>query len=89
MKAYERLETVATTLVEGSVEVACAGKSFQIVPGEQFVYDKNNRVMDVRMVDTESICFVERRVLQIPANDIGRDYGDVVCLVWIERVLRE
>ena len=53
-KAYERLETVATTLVEGSVEVACAGKSFQIVPGEQFVYDKNNRVMDVRMVDTES-----------------------------------
>lgn len=33
---------------------ACAGKSFQIVPGEQFVYDKNNRVMDVRMVDTES-----------------------------------
>lgn len=28
--------------------------SFQIVPGEQFVYDKNNRVMDVRMVDTES-----------------------------------
>ena len=54
VKAYERLETVATTLVEGSVEVACAGKSFQIVPGEQFVYDKNNRVMDVRMVDTES-----------------------------------
>ena len=49
VKAYERLETVATTLVEGSVEVACAGKSFQIVPGEQFVYDKNNRVMDVRM----------------------------------------
>ncbi|MCQ4905827.1 FecR family protein, partial [Odoribacter splanchnicus] len=47
-------ETVATTLVEGSVEVACAGKSFQIVPGEQIVYDKNNRVMDVRMVDTES-----------------------------------
>ena len=32
VKAYERLETVATTLVEGSVEVACAGKSFQIVP---------------------------------------------------------
>ena len=54
VKAYERLETVATTIVEGSVEVACAGKSFQIVPGEQFVYDKNNRVMDVRMVDTES-----------------------------------
>ena len=49
VKAYERLETVATTLVEGSVEVACAGKSFQIVPGEQFVYDKNNRVMDVRI----------------------------------------
>ena len=54
VKAYDRLETVATTLVEGSVEVACAGKSFQIVPGEQFVYDKNNQAMDVRRVDTES-----------------------------------
>ena len=41
VKAYERLETVATTLVEGSVEVACAGKSFQIVPGEQFVFHSN------------------------------------------------
>ena len=54
VKAYDRLETVATTLVEGSVEVACAGRSFQIVPGEQFVYDKNNQAMDVRRVDTES-----------------------------------
>lgn len=53
VKAYEKLETVATTLVEGSVEIACDGESFQIVPGEQFVYDKNSRKVKVRAVDTE------------------------------------
>lgn len=53
VKAYEKLETVATTLVEGSVEIACDGESFRIVPGEQFVYDKNSREANVMMVDTE------------------------------------
>ena len=53
VNAYEKLGKVAMTLVEGSVEVACVGKSFRIVPGEQFVYDKNSREADVRMVDTE------------------------------------
>ena len=53
VKAYEKLETVGTTLVEGSVEIACDGESFRIVPGEQFVYDKNSREANVMMVDTE------------------------------------
>lgn len=53
VKAYEKLETLTTTLIEGNVEVACEGKNFQIVPGEQFVYDRNSRETDVRMVDTE------------------------------------
>ncbi|MCB6974844.1 MULTISPECIES: FecR family protein [Butyricimonas] len=53
VKAYEKLKTVATTLVEGSVEIACDGESFRIVPGEQFVYDKNSREANVMMVDTE------------------------------------
>lgn len=33
VKAYERLETVATTLVEGSVEVACARQEFSDCAG--------------------------------------------------------
>jgi hypothetical protein len=53
VKAYEKLGTVATTLVEGCVEIVCEGKNFRIVPGEQFVYDKDSRESDVREVDTE------------------------------------
>ena len=53
VNAYETLETAATTLVEGSVEVTCNRKNFRIVPGERFVYEKGKGEGSVKKVDTE------------------------------------
>lgn len=53
VKAYERMESIATTLVTGSVEVTCNDESFRIVPGEQFEYRKGLKLASVREVDTE------------------------------------
>lgn len=53
VKAYKTLETVATTLVTGSVEVTCKQEVFRIVPGEQFTYNKDRKRTNVRQVDTE------------------------------------
>ena len=53
VNAYETLETAATTLVEGSVEVTCNRENFRIVPGERFVYEKGKGEGSVKKVDTE------------------------------------
>ena len=53
VKAYERMESIAMTLVTGSVEVTCNYKSFRIVPGEQFEYRRGLELASVREVDTE------------------------------------
>ena len=53
VKAYERMESIATTLVTGSVEITCDNESFRIVPGEQFEYRKGLKLASVREVDTE------------------------------------
>lgn len=53
VKAYERMESIATTLVTGSVEITCNDESFRIVPGEQFEYRKGLKLASVREVDTE------------------------------------
>jgi len=53
VKASERMESIATTLVTGSVEITCDNESFRIVPGEQFEYRKGLKLASVREVDTE------------------------------------
>ena len=53
VKAYERMESIAMTLVTGSVEITCNDESFRIVPGEQFEYRKGLKLASVREVDTE------------------------------------
>ena len=47
------MESIATTLVTGSVEITCDNESFRIVPGEQFEYRKGLKLASVREVDTE------------------------------------
>ena len=44
---------VATTLVEGKVRVGCGSKKFDLDPGMQLVYDRENKTANVRAVDTE------------------------------------
>ena len=53
VKAYERMESIAMTLVTGSVEITCDNESFRIVPGEQFEYRRGLELASVREVDTE------------------------------------
>lgn len=53
VRAYEQVESLAATLVSGNVEVRCLRECFQMVPGEQFEYDKNSKQAGVKKVDTE------------------------------------
>ena len=53
VNAYPEKETVATTLVEGRVQVNYKTGQQVIQPGMQLVYDKQNGKVDVSVVDTE------------------------------------
>jgi Fe2+-dicitrate sensor, membrane component len=52
VQAYEDESAIRTTLVEGSVEIAAAGKKLKLVPGEQAVLD--NKGMTKSGVDVEA-----------------------------------
>ncbi len=53
VNAYPDERVVATTLVEGKVRVGCGSKKFDLDPGMQLVYDRENKTANVRAVDTE------------------------------------
>ena len=53
VNAYPERETVAATLVEGSVQVNYKAGQQVIRPGMQLVYDKQNGKAEVSAVDTE------------------------------------
>ena len=53
VNAYPERGTVATTLVEGSVQVNYKAGQQVIRPGMQLVYDKQNGKAEVSAVDTE------------------------------------
>ena len=53
VRAYECEERVLTTLVEGRVNVEADGRTTALRPGQQAVYDKERRAVDVREVDPE------------------------------------
>lgn len=51
--AYPERKTSRTTLVTGKVEVACAGQTLTIFPGQQIVFDKATQSAEIRDIDTE------------------------------------
>ena len=53
VNAYPDERVVATTLGEGKVRVGCGSKKFDLDPGMQLVYDRENKTANVRAVDTE------------------------------------
>ena len=57
VKAYEEEETVTTTLEEGSISILSTEnmkleEEFTLKPGEQLVFNKNNRHLLLKNVDT-------------------------------------
>ena len=53
VNAYPDEKVVATTLVEGKVRVGYGSKNFDLDPGMQFVYDREDKTANVRTVDME------------------------------------
>lgn len=53
VNAYPDEKVVATTLVEGKIRVGYGSKNFDLDPGMQFVYDREDKTANVRTVDME------------------------------------
>lgn len=53
VNTYPQVDQVHTTLVTGTVEIACADETFRMKAGQQLLFDRKERHPAVRSVDTE------------------------------------
>jgi ferric-dicitrate binding protein FerR (iron transport regulator) len=53
VSAYEQTATLLTTLLAGSLEVTAGRQQLLVAPGQQALYDKRERQLRVRAVETE------------------------------------
>ena len=76
LRAYGDEATIATTLVEGRVQVSNGEQSYRIAPGEQSVYERETRAITTRQVDVTLYTAWHRNEIKfkdMPLEDVMRD----------------
>jgi len=79
VNTYDRI--IYTTLVNGKVKVAAAGKAVTLKPGEQMQYNSSGGDQQVQQVDThlftawkDGVIYFEDASLKAITNSLARDY---------------
>jgi ferric-dicitrate binding protein FerR (iron transport regulator) len=76
LRAYRDEPLIATTLVEGSVQVSNGNENYRIVPGEQGLYERATRTITTREVDVTLYTAWYRHEIKfkdMPLEDIMRN----------------
>jgi ferric-dicitrate binding protein FerR (iron transport regulator) len=76
LRAYKDESSIATTLVEGSVQLSNGKERFRISPGEQGVYERETRAITTRPVDVSLYTAWYRHEIKfkdMPLSEVMRD----------------